>query len=156
MQPRIKFGLIVGAIGLAINICVSSFMGICGPVVSLIAGAIAGYLAANSEKASTKGNGARLGAVSGAITGGLILLGQIIGGVAALAYIQFSGTPIPFGSVPPPSADPSQQVIYYVSGLGTGLCIGAVGVALAALGGAGTGYFGTPDRPAPAIDQPLP
>lgn len=149
MQSRIKFGLIVGVVGLALNVCVSAFLGICGPVVSLIGGALAGFLAVQGEKPATKGEGARVGATSGAIAGGLILLGQLLGAIASLVYVQFSGMKPPFGTIPAPSADAAQQMIYYLSGLGTGFCIGLVGVALAALGGAGTGYMGTPDRPQP-------
>lgn len=147
MQPKIKLGLIVGVIGLVLNICVSGFIGVCGTGVSLLAGAVAGFLTGQQEKAASKGDGARAGATSGAIAGGLIIIGQILGGIAALAYFQFSGTQLPFGQVPPPSADPSQQIVYYLGGFGTGLCIGLIGLALAALAGAGTGYLGTPDRP---------
>ena len=49
MQPRIKMGLIVGVIGLALNVCVSGFIGLCGPLVSLLAGGLAGFLAAQQE-----------------------------------------------------------------------------------------------------------
>ena len=35
MQPRIKMGLAIGAVGLALNVCVAGFIGLCGPLVSL-------------------------------------------------------------------------------------------------------------------------
>lgn len=148
MQPRIRMGLIVGAIGAVLNACVSAAVGLCGPAVSLIGGAVAGYFAAQQEKAPAKSEGAKVGAISGAIAGGLILIGQVIGGIVALAFVQMSGMQVPFGSVPSASADPGQQVIFYVSGIGTGVCFGLVGAALAAMAGAGTGYLGTPDQPA--------
>lgn len=148
MQPRIRMGLFVGAIGLVLNICVAGFMGICGPVVSLLAGGVAGFLAAQQEKLPTKGEGAKAGAIAGLIAGALIIIGQVIGGIGALAFMQFSGTPSIFGGIPSPSADPSQSVIYYVSGIGTGVCFGIVGAVLAALVGAGAGYMTTMELPA--------
>src|SRR5262245_30068857 len=122
MQPRVRVGLIVGVIGLVLNACVAGVVGFCGPVLSLIAGGVAGFLAAQQEKPAVKGEGARAGAIAGGISGGLIILGQIIGGVGALVYFQFSGAKLPFGSIPNASADPSTQLIYYLSGAGTALC----------------------------------
>lgn len=147
MQPRTRLGLIVGAIGLVLNICVAGFLGFCGPVVSLIAGGVAGFFAAQQEKLLTKADGARAGATAGAIAGGLIILGQVIGGLGALAYFQFSGTPLPFGTAPDASSPASMTLLYYLSGAGTALCFGAVGTLLAAGAGAGAGYLGTPDQP---------
>lgn len=147
MQPRTRMGLIVGVIGLVLNICVAGFIGFCGPLVSLIAGAAAGFFAAQQEKLPVKSEGARAGAIAGAIAGGLIILGQIIGGLGALAYIQYSGTPIPFGTVPDASSPASFSLIYYLTGVGTALCFGVVGALLAAGAGAGAGYLATPDQP---------
>ena len=155
MQPRVRMGLIVGAIGAVLNACVSAAFGFCGPFVSLIGGALAGYFAAQQEKAPSKNEGAKLGAISGAIAGALILIGQVIGGIAALAFVQMSGMQVPFGNVPSTSADPGQQVIFYVSGIGTGICFGLVGTALAAMAGAGTGYLGTPEQPASPTQPPM-
>lgn len=147
MRPRIKIGLIVGAIGLVINVAVATIFGFCGPLLTLLAGGLSGFLAANQEKMTVKAAGARLGAVAGAITGGLMLVGQMLGAIGALFLIQSSGTTPLFGKVPPPGANLSQQVIFYGTGLVTGLCFGGVGVALAALAGAGAGYLGTPSQP---------
>lgn len=147
MQPKIKIGLLVGAIGLLLNICVSGAIGLCGPAVSLVAGALAGFFAAKQENAASKNAGARAGAIAGAIAGALVLVGQVIGGLGALALIQYSGMQLPFGDVPSASSDISQQIIYFASGLGTSLCFGLGGTVLAALVGAGTGYLGTPDQP---------
>lgn len=154
MQPRIKFGLIVGAIGLVLNVCVSAFIGICGPFATLIAGGVAGYLAAQAEKAPTKGAGAQLGGLSGAIAGGLMLIGQLCGGVLALTFIQTQRIPM-FGTEPPDLGDGTATVMYYAFGLGTGLCFGLIGVALGAAGGAGAGYLGTPEPTAPMPSNPM-
>ena len=65
MQPRTRIGLIVGVIGLVLNICVAGFIGFCGPVLSLIAGGIAGYFATQQEshlqKIKPRGSAQRLG-----------------------------------------------------------------------------------------------
>jgi hypothetical protein len=147
MQPRIRIGLIVGAIGLVLNICVAGFLGFCGPVVSLIAGGAAGFFAAQQEKLATKRDGARAGATAGGIAGGLIILGQMIGGVGALFFMQSSGVESPFGQIPTLSSDPATQIGYYAGGLGTAICFGLVGALLAAGAGAGAGYLGTSDQP---------
>lgn len=147
MQPKVKVGLLVGVIGLVLNVCVAGAFGICGPAVSLIAGALAGFFTARQEHPATKGAGAQSGAISALIAGALVLVGQVFGAVGALALVQFSGIKLAFGQVPPPSASPSVQAIYYLSGLGTGLCFGLVGLVMAAMAGAGTGYLGTSDQP---------
>ena len=148
MQPRIRIGLIVGVIGLVLNICVSGFLGFCGPVVSLIAGGVAGFFTAQQERLATKSDGTRAGATAGGIAGGLIILGQMIGGVGALFFMQSSGVESPFGQIPTLSSDPATQIGYYAGGLGTAICFGLVGALLAAGAGAGAGYLGTPDQPA--------
>lgn len=154
MKPRTRLGLIVGAIGLVLNICVAGFIGFCGPLVSLIAGGAAGFFAAQQEKLGTKGEGARAGATAGGIAGGLIILGQIIGGLAALAYVQYSGAPVPFGQVPDGSSPASFTLIYYLTGAGTAFCFGLVGALLAAGAGAGAGYLATQEQP-PLSSAPM-
>jgi len=146
MTPRVKFGLIVGSIGLVLNLCVSFAWGICGPAIALLAGATAGFLAVHQEKALTKENGSRLGAIAGVIAGTLVLIGQLIGAVGHLAYVQFNGITRVFGAPPSLSADASRQVLYYGGGLSTGLCFGLLGITVAAIAGAAAGYFGTPDQ----------
>lgn len=153
MQPRIRMGLFIGVVGLVLNICVSGFIGLCGPVVSLLAGGIAGFLAAQQERLPTKSEGAKAGAIAGLIAGGLVIVGQIIGGIGALAFMQLSGTPSIFGEIPNLEADPSGSIIYYASGIGTGLCFGIVGTILAALTGAGVGYMTTTEDPTAPIIQ---
>jgi hypothetical protein len=147
MQPRTRIGLIVGVIGLVLNICVAGLAGFCGPVLSLIAGGAAGFFAAQQEKPLTKKDGARTGATAGGITGGLIILGQILGGIGALFYMQSTGTQPPFGQLPSLSADPTTQIAFYAGGIGTALCFGIIGALLAAGAGAGAGYLATPEQP---------
>ena len=100
MKPRTRVGLIVGAIGLFLNICVSGFIGFCGPVFAMLAGGVAGFMAAQQEKLGIKGEGAKAGATAGGIAGGLMILGQLIGGVATLVYYQVAGADTLFGQVP--------------------------------------------------------
>jgi hypothetical protein len=147
MQPRIRIGLIVGIIGLALNVCVAGFVGLCGPFLSLIAGGIAGFFAARQEKPLIKGDGVRAGATAGGIAGGLIIIGQIIGGVAALYLMQARGMDTIFGQVPGAASGAAAQATFYLSGVGTALCFGVVGALLAAIAGAGAGYLGTTDQP---------
>jgi hypothetical protein len=147
MQPRIKMGLAIGTVGLALNICVSGFIGFCGPLVSLIAGGAAGFLAAQQEKLPARSDGAKAGATAGGIAGALVIIGQLIGGMAALAYMQMSGAQVPFGEVPTANSDPALMVGYYLGGIGTGLCFGIVGAILAAGVGAGAGYMATQEQP---------
>lgn len=154
MQPRTRMGLIVGVIGLVLNICVAGFVGICGPFVSLIAGGAAGYFAAQQEKLPAKGDGARAGAIAGGIAGGLIIIGQIIGALGALAFVQYSGAPVLFGTPPDASSPASFNLVYYLTGAGTGFCFGLVGALLAAGAGAGAGYFATQDQ-SPASSSPM-
>src|SRR5262245_49015256 len=146
MQSRTRIGLIVGGIGLVLNICVAGFIGFCGPVLSLIAGGVAGFLTAQREKPLTKNEGARAGAIAGGIAGALIILGQIIGGIGALFFMQARGMQLPFGQIPSPSSDPSTQIAFYAGGVGTALCFGLIGALLAAGAGAGAGYFATTEQ----------
>lgn len=147
MKPHVKFGLIVGAIGAALNICVATVMGLCGPGVALIAGAIAGFLAAKqAETLLSKSDGARMGGIAGAIAGSLILVGQLLGAIGALILIQQTGMELPVGSVPPAAAEAAEQVGYYLGGLGTGVCFGVIGIVVAGLAGAAGGYLGAPEQ----------
>ncbi len=147
MQPRIRMGLIVGGIGLVLNVCISGFIGLCGPFASLLAGGLAGYLGAKQENISIRGDAAKAGATAGAIAGALMIIGQIIGGIAALAFMQAGGVQPPFGTMPSPNDPLAMQAIFYLSGMGTGLCFGIFGTILAAGAGAGAAYLGTSEQP---------
>jgi hypothetical protein len=145
MKPRVKYGLIVGVAGMLLNVCVSAALGVCGPMMSLLAGAIAGFLTGQAEQAPERGDGARLGAISGLIAGGLMLVGQLFGGAGILAFVQFAEIPIGFGTVPQTS-DLVGTASYWGIGLGVAGCFGLVGLVLSALAGAAGGYLGTPSR----------
>ncbi len=144
MKPFVKYGLIVGVIALILIIPIAALMGICGPAVTLIAGAFAGFLTTYLGKtATTRREGAQSGALAGALAGAFTLLGQLIAAPIALAFIQSTGTH-PFGAqVPHPGAPMYELVTYYGAGLGTGLCFGIVGLFLGAIAGALAGAFGT-------------
>jgi hypothetical protein len=149
VTPRVKFGLIAGTVGLLLNVLVSAAFGFCGPLVALVAGGAAGLLASQQEKSPTNADGARMGAVAGAIAGALVLIGQLIGGLGVLTLFQTGNVSTVFGPPPGSGSDPSLTAIYYLSGLGVAACFGMVGIALAALGGAGGAYLGTRTEPAP-------
>jgi hypothetical protein len=143
MTARVKYGLIVGAVVMLLNVCVAAVMGICGPVMSLVAGAIAGYLTAREEELPAAGDGARAGAVSGLIAGALVFLGQLIGGIGVLVFLQTSDIPTGFGAVPD-LAETYGLLGFWVAGLALALCLGLGGLVLGALGGAVAGYLAAP------------
>lgn len=151
MKARFKIGLIVGLVGLVLNVCASIVSGLCGPAVAFVAGAVAGYFTGRQEKALTKSAGAQAGAISGAVAGAFMIVGQILGGIVSLAYLQSTGASLPFGTIPSPSADMNEQLTFYLSGVGAACCFGLVGVVLAAVTGAAGGYLGTPN-PEPQIE----
>ncbi|MGQ9683575.1 MAG: hypothetical protein ACUVX9_13635 [Anaerolineae bacterium] len=147
MKPRFSIGLIAGAVGLLVNVCVATAIGICGPVVSLLAGAAAGYFAARRQVPLTKSDGAKIGAMSGGLAGAVALVGQVIGALSALVLLQQMGAELPLGQLPGSGTAPGSQVGYYAIGAATGLCFGLVGVILAAGAGAGAAYLGTKAGP---------
>jgi hypothetical protein len=146
MQPRVKYGLIAGGVGLVINICVGALVGVCGPAVALVAGAAAGFFASGEEQAPTQGDGAREGALSGAIAGGLVLVGQLFGVIVALGLTQSMQIEPIIGTMPV-QGDTAGQTVFWMVGLGVGLCFGLIGVALSAGAGAAAGYFNTSSQP---------
>ena len=149
MTAKVKVGLIAGVIGLVVNIPVSAFIGICGPVTALLAGAVAGFLAARQEKPATQGEGTGAGAVAGAIAGGLVLIGQIIGGIIATQMLQSLGAEafLELGDLLEETGMTLESATW-IAGLGTGVCLGLFGVILSALAGAAAGYLGTPKQTA--------
>jgi MFS family permease len=145
MKARIRIGLIVGAISLVVTTVISALMGICGPGVSLIAGAIAGYIASKKESPATKSDGGKIGAIAGVITGGMGLIGQIIGGILALTLLPPLMESLGNNSYSQISSN--DPIIYWLSGMGTSLCFSVGGIILSTLSGAGTGYISTTEKP---------
>jgi hypothetical protein len=143
MTPRVKYGLIAGAVGLVLNSCISAALGICGPLVALLAGAVAGFLTVRAEDTPPQGEGARLGAISGLIAGALVFVGQLIGGVIVLALVPATGFQPIVGTLPAPS-DITAQAAYWLGGMGVGVCFGMIGLAVSAGAGALAGYLATP------------
>jgi hypothetical protein len=147
MSPRVKYGLIVGAVIMFVNLCVAAALPICGPMMALLAGAVAGYLTAREEEPAAAGDGARAGAVSGLIAGALVFLGQLIGGIGALVFLQTTDIPTGFGAVPD-LTETFGLLGFWVAGLALALCLGLSGLVLGALGGAIAGYLAAPSEEA--------
>jgi hypothetical protein len=87
MNPSLKYGLIVGCIGLAMNLLVSSVIGLAGLGIVLLAGIAAGWLTARAHP--TPPRTAR--AASGALAGMLSATGQLAGVVLGFWYIHQQG-----------------------------------------------------------------
>lgn len=142
MAAKIKFGLIVGAVGLIINIFVSFLVGICGPFIGFAAGAIAGWLTVRADRPTVRNTGVSLGTQAGAIAGALVLVGQLIGNIGGLLFIQSTQTEPLFGELP---QTPEAQAGFWAAGIGVVICFGLLGLGLGAMGGAGAGYLATPE-----------
>ncbi len=152
MSARIRIGLIAGAISLVLTICVSIAVGICGPVVSLIAGAVAGYFTVKQENPASQSEGGKSGAISGAIAGAGGVIGQFIGGIATLTILPSLMESMGNYSYSGASGEAS----YWLGGVGAAFCFGLVGVVLAAIGGFATGYMNSSNKPAePAEPAPM-
>ena len=143
MKPFLKYGLIVGAISLIVIIPLSVIMGICGPVVSVIGGAVAGFLTAHYGNISVKNTGAKQGALAGLVAGAFTFVGQIVGGILALILIQATEASVLIGEAPTFNSPASEQMLFFVGGIGAGSCFGLIGLGVAAGFGALAGYFGT-------------
>ena len=164
MKPKVRWGLIVGLMGMVANVLVSFVLGLCGPLVALVVGAIAGAAAVGQVRPTERRQAAEEGGAAGAIAGLVVALGQVIGGLIALRSVLSGAIPLPFDLLP--EGDPSATYAYWVGGVGSGLCLGFVGLILAALAGAAAGYVLTAAKPstegtrsapnAPAPAQPTP
>lgn len=138
MLPRVRWGLIVGAGVLLLNVGVSLALGCCGPLVSLIGGALAAFLAVRDEGISVRKEASSVGAIAGVVAGGVGFVGQMIGGLIALAigasnpqYLEMFGM----------QGTGSEMAGYWAGGIGAGVCFGLIGVGLAAGAGALTAYL---------------
>lgn len=149
MTPRVKYGLIVGAVVLFVNVCVAAALPICGPMMALLAGAIAGYLTAREEEPVGAGDGARAGAIAGLIAGALVFVGQLVAGIGVLVFLQTTDIPTGFGTMPN-LTETFGLLGFWVAGLALALCLGLSGLVLGALGGAAAGYLAAPSGEAVA------
>lgn len=138
MTPKVRYGLLVGGIGLFVNLVISAAVGLCGPFVTLLAGALAGWLTARALALPVRSQLASQGAQAGAITGALMIIGQLLGGVVALLILQGLNVTPAFGRMP---ANQIEQVSFWAAGLGAVLCFGVLGLALGAGAGAGAAYL---------------
>ena len=143
MKPFLKYGLIVGAVSLIIVVPISLLVGICGPFVSVIGGAVAGFLTAHFGNINIKKIGAQQGALAGLVTGGFTFIGQIVGGILVLTWIQATDAQLLVGEAPTFNSPATEQMIYLASGIGAGACFGLIGLGVAAGFGALAGYLGT-------------
>lgn len=148
MTARIRWGLIAGVVGLFVNTIASLVFAFCGPIVSFGIGIVAGFIVTQREPATSKGEGAQGGAITGLIAGAFILLGQIIGAIGNLVFAQMVEYESIFGTLPDLSS-PEGQTLYWVIGIGVGLCFGLVDTLACVLGGALIGYIRTPDASPP-------
>lgn len=151
MGGRVMWGVIVGLVGMLMNLVVSFVSGVCGPVVTLVAGAIAGFFAARWEGPGPRARSAQAGAIAGLLAGTLMLISQMLAAVAEVLvlqsaefqFLQAMFTPGLGGTIPSnPTAETQSGIL--VGALATGGCFGLIGMILAALAGAATGYLSGP------------
>lgn len=145
-------GLICGAVGLLVTTCISAAIGLCGPLGAIGAGGVAGFLAVRGEIFGQRSEATRQGAYAGAIAGGLAFFGQLIGGVLALLFILNIGAQPLFGQLPE-EGDSAAQLGFWIGGLALGLCLGVIGLIMAAGSGALAAYLASPAQ-APAPPAP--
>ena len=149
MSARIRIGLIAGVISLVLTVCVATAVGICGPAVSLIAGAVAAYFVVKQEMPASQSEGGKAGAIAGAIAGAGGVIGQIIGGIVTLTVLP--GLMESMGNYSYSGANNSAA--YWAGGAVTALCFGFVGVVLAAIAGFAVGYFTSNKPPVAPVVQ---
>jgi len=143
MNARIRWGLISGVIGFFANIVASLIFGFCGPVIGFGVGVLGGFLLTQQESSSNKRDGAIQGAITGSVAGVFLFLGQIIAAAGSLAFTQLVDVDLVIGTLPDPT-DPGQLVLFWISGLSVGACIGIMDVVASVAGGALIGYIRTP------------
>lgn len=143
MSARIRIGLIAAVISLVLTVCVATAVGICGPAVSLIAGALAAYFVVKQEAPATQSEGGKAGAIAGAIAGAGGVIGQIIGGILTLTLLPSIMESLGDSSYSTVSGDAA----YWLGGAGTAFCFGLGGVVLAAIAGYAVGYFTSANKP---------
>ncbi len=131
MKTSIKNGLIMGGVGLVINICVAGVIGFCGPLVAVVAGAAAGALTVRQSPTLTPATGPKEGATAGLTAGALIFVAQLIGALIAVVYLQSIGGSTLFGDIPE-VGNTAENAGFYIGAAATGLCIGIVDVVAAA------------------------
>jgi len=153
MKPRLRIGLMVGAVALIVNLVVAFILGLCSPVLAAVAGAAAGWFTAREENSGNKGEAARAGALSGVVVGSLMLVGQILGGLVVLFLMQKFDLPVAFTGMKPSDMGGAESAGFYVGGLFSGVCFGLLDMAAAAGAGAAVGFLTTtpaePPPPAP-------
>jgi len=156
MKPRIRIGLMVGAVALILNLVVAFVLGLCSPVLAAVAGAVAGWFTAREENSGNKGEAAKAGALSGVLTGILMLVGQVVGGIVVLYLMQKFDLPVAFTGTRPSQLAGAESAGFYVGGLLSGLCFGALDIAAAATAGAVVGFLTTTQAEPDPLPPPPP
>jgi hypothetical protein len=136
----VRSGLILGVVMLIVGGILAFLFPLCVPCLALVAGAGAGYLAAMWDRPLNNSLSIQRGAGAGAIAGVGALLGHVIGGLGAAAFIGQEGSlemMRQFGLDLGTTSEVSPAV-FYASATLTGCCFGLFEVALmAALGAVG-------------------
>lgn len=140
MTARVRWGMIVGIVGMFVNTFASLVVALSGPILSFLFGIIAGFVVSRKEPATSKGKGAQQGAATGLIAGGLIFLGQLIGAVANLIYAQMPEYESLFGPFPTLTT-PQGQTTYWLIGIGIGVLFGLIDTLACVLGGSIIGHL---------------
>jgi len=126
----VKSGLIAAAVMLVVSVGITLLFPICSPCLAIFFGVGAGYLACVFDKPIDNSQSAKAGAIAGAIGGGGSVVGQLIGGVLNAVIVgpeQAADLLEQFG-LEGPVGGPT----YYLSAIGTPVCIGLLNVALMA------------------------
>jgi len=140
MRPEVKYGLILGIASFFITFIMASIAGVCGPFGSIAAGAVAGYLAAK-EAQPNKTRSTKIGGSAGGLAGVFGTVGQLIATIVTLSLLpSMLDDSTPLGAIVTESAA-ATPALFWISGMGTGLCFGIVGVLFAAGAGAGIAYM---------------
>jgi len=140
MKPEVKFGLIMGAVGLFANMIVAAIFGFCGPLFSIAIGAVTGFLLTTSNTFPDKSDAARSGGIAGLIAGVGLLVGQLIAVTVVLTLLPALGVEPLVGTAPTPGR-PDEFLAYAAGGAGVGLCCGVMDIFAAAGGSAGIAYL---------------
>ncbi len=139
MNAKVRYGLLVGGVGAFVNLGVSTLLGFCGPITTLIAGGLAGWLTIRKLSGVTRAEGAAQGAMAGAVAGSLMLIGQVLGAIGALLIMQAMAIDPAVERMPTSNIE---QVSFWIGGLGVGVCFGVIGLVLGSGAGAATAALG--------------
>lgn len=131
----LKSALIVGGVLLVLGFIATFITPLCAPCAALFAGLGAGYLVGLFDKPLDQGAAAKGGAIAGALAGVGGLLGNMAAAVVNILIVgpERAAQIAQQLGLPTNGADPSTfATSYYLSGIGTPLCIALFDLALMA------------------------